>query len=355
MAKSEHFFGAAMSAQGFVSRFDALFSPTSGEWQKIYIIKGGPGTGKSSFMRVIGEAAERRGLRVEYVLCSSDPCSLDGIRIPERGVAFLDGTAPHLTDPVYPGAVEEIINMGMYFDRAALEGDREAIKTLQNAYASEMRLASRYLQAAGALRQGLRQLADRAFLSEKARGAAVRWLSGCRTLREPRTEVRYLSANSTKGLYHLTGPERRAARVVYVDDGRGLSSFVLGALFAAAEERGVSYIRYPDPLLPEETEGLYLPDTDTLYMTNRYLTESTEGQKTVNADRFFAPEGMREIRSRLRFGRRCVASVMEGAYETLSGAGRLHDALERHYVSAMDFGAQAAFAKRLTTTVFGEG
>ena len=74
---STYFLGAN-SAQGFYSLYGG-FPPRSGF---LHIIKGGPGTGKSGFMRAIGSEAERRGMDVEYVLCSGDPDSLDGVYIP---------------------------------------------------------------------------------------------------------------------------------------------------------------------------------------------------------------------------------------------------------------------------------
>ena len=86
-----------------MSSFPQIFDPMA--YRHIFIIKGGPGTGKSRFMNEIAADAEQNGHRVRYYYCSSDTASLDAITIPSRGIAVLDGTAPHLTDPVYPGAV----------------------------------------------------------------------------------------------------------------------------------------------------------------------------------------------------------------------------------------------------------
>ncbi|MBR5869419.1 MAG: hypothetical protein IKZ09_00145, partial [Clostridia bacterium] len=143
-------FAAANTADGFYSHFPMLFDPLCGRWQKIYIIKGGPGTGKSSFMKRTAEYAEKRGLHVERCYCSSDTRSLDGIRIPAIGVAMLDGTAPHTVDAVLPGAVEEIINLGMFFDTGMLGGKRDAIRALQEENTAHHLRAKRYLHAAGA-------------------------------------------------------------------------------------------------------------------------------------------------------------------------------------------------------------
>ena len=43
------------------------------------------------------EAAEKKGLEVEYILCSGDPDSLDGVYIPALRLGYADGTAPHLS------------------------------------------------------------------------------------------------------------------------------------------------------------------------------------------------------------------------------------------------------------------
>ena len=50
------YFLAANSCEGFYSEFDNSYLP-DGEW-RAYIIKGGPGTGKSSFMKRFADAAE---------------------------------------------------------------------------------------------------------------------------------------------------------------------------------------------------------------------------------------------------------------------------------------------------------
>ena len=52
------FLGANSSA-GFLSRFSSLYQP-DGDWFA-YIIKGGPGTGKSSFMKKAAAALEEEG------------------------------------------------------------------------------------------------------------------------------------------------------------------------------------------------------------------------------------------------------------------------------------------------------
>ena len=141
------FFAAANTEDGFFSLFDEIFPPE--KLKRIYILKGGPGTGKSTLMRSVGFTAEANGYDAEYYYCSSDTGSLDGVVIPALGIAVMDGTAPHMTDPRYPGAVERIVNLGEAFDLAGLEGERERLLSQISAKRDAYRTAYRYLSAAG--------------------------------------------------------------------------------------------------------------------------------------------------------------------------------------------------------------
>ncbi|MGM9625571.1 MAG: hypothetical protein ACI3XM_07665 [Eubacteriales bacterium] len=346
------YFAAANTADGFYSCFPSLFDPKSGEWDKIYIIKGGPGTGKSGFMKKCAHAARARGYAVELFYCSSDTDSLDGVRIPALGIAVLDGTAPHTVDPVYPGAVEEILNMGMFFDSHALRNDKETIRSLHAENAACHARAARYLRAAGEVVRLHHTLAKNAFLSEKAKSAAQRMVrSAPREKPESiRTETRFVSANGTGGCVHLSTAERNAGRCVMVDGKKKLACFVCGALVSAAEEHGISYIRYADPLRPDETEGIYIPGNDTVYMTDRYGAVRDDAEH-INTARFFDAEKLSRIREKLRFAVKCETALMEGAYEALAEAGSVHDKLESCYIAAMDFRALDAYTARFIGTV----
>ena len=96
------FFLAANSGRGLASFYEDF--PGRGVF--LHIVKGGPGTGKSGFMRRIRAAAAARGLDTESILCSGDPDSLDALVIPALAQAWMDGTAPHVREPgILQGAV----------------------------------------------------------------------------------------------------------------------------------------------------------------------------------------------------------------------------------------------------------
>ena len=100
MAESTYiqYFLGANSPSGFYSLYDQLIPPETA--RGIYILKGGPGCGKSTLMRRVGNLLQEEGIPAEYILCSGDPDSLDAILIPEKQVAIVDGTAPHAAAPL---------------------------------------------------------------------------------------------------------------------------------------------------------------------------------------------------------------------------------------------------------------
>ena len=87
----EYFLGAN-SPTGFYSLYDHLLPPEQA--RAIYILKGGPGCGKSTLMRKVAAGGPEAGLETEYILCSGDPDSLDAVVFPDKAAAIVDGTAP---------------------------------------------------------------------------------------------------------------------------------------------------------------------------------------------------------------------------------------------------------------------
>ena len=107
--KNIHFFLGANSPAGFFSLYDQLVDPYTDE--ALYILKGGPGGGKSSFLKKIAKGIADTGLDVEQIHCSADPDSLDAIYIPALKVAYVDGTAPHVgvTKHIIPKRPQQIL------------------------------------------------------------------------------------------------------------------------------------------------------------------------------------------------------------------------------------------------------
>jgi len=121
--KELHYFAGGNTAKGFYSQFDSNFAVL----EKVFILKGGPGNGKSTLMKNIASAFQGKGYDVEYIHCSSDSESIDGIIFPAIKVGIVDGTAPHIIEPKVPGAIEEYVNLGVAWDSQQLSAKKDAI------------------------------------------------------------------------------------------------------------------------------------------------------------------------------------------------------------------------------------
>ena len=129
------FFLGSNTRNGFVSYFDQLQNPRSGA--QLLVLKGGPGCGKSSTLRKLAAALEAREADVEYFPCASDPQSLDAVALYDGSIAALDGTPPHVLEPLHPGAYETLIPLADALDESVLRPRLIEIQSL--CYAISMR------------------------------------------------------------------------------------------------------------------------------------------------------------------------------------------------------------------------
>ena len=108
---SVRFFLGANSGDGFYSLYDN-FACAPGD--RLHLIKAGPGCGKSTFMKKLASRAEDQGFTVEYILCSGDPESLDGVYIPALHLGLADATAPHILEPRLFAIDSCYVNLGQF-------------------------------------------------------------------------------------------------------------------------------------------------------------------------------------------------------------------------------------------------
>ena len=105
---SVDFFLGATTPAGFKGYFEPLRHEPG---MQMYLIKSGPGCGKSTLMKRLAQAAEQQGQPIEKIHCASDPDSLDGVVFLQKHAAILDATAPHVVEPDAPGADEIVVSL----------------------------------------------------------------------------------------------------------------------------------------------------------------------------------------------------------------------------------------------------
>ena len=341
------FFLGANSKTGFFSLYDSFTDPAAGDF--LWVIKGGPGCGKSSFMKRIGAAAEQAGLRAEYILCSGDPDSLDAVYFPERRVAYVDGTAPHVIEPKYPGAASLYLDLGAYLDAGALEACLPEIMELNRRYKALYGTAYDQLAAAAALLPKNQPTTA----AQRAETALERRIGGiiARELRPQKKSGtcahRFLSARSCRGHVLLTDTlQALGERCILLDNALGLGHVALEKLTAAALARGYDAILCHDSLEPEKPEALLLPERSLGFLAvEDSALPLPEPERRVRLDALAARYLDAEERPLLRQRRRESRALLTVAEGTLARAKALHDELEAVYHPHVDFDGVGALAE----------
>src|SRR5690606_7367697 len=93
------------------------------------------------FMRKVGIVLMEKGCDLEYLHCSSDNGSIDGLIAPQLKLGFVDGTFPHIIEPKYPGVVEKVIDLGQYRNDQYLTKYRDEIIQITDDISNNFKLA----------------------------------------------------------------------------------------------------------------------------------------------------------------------------------------------------------------------
>ena len=340
------YFAAANSGKGFVSFFEELFFGDG--IKERYIIKGGPGTGKSSFMRRAALRAKARGRQTELYYCSSDPSSLDGVVIDGR-IAFIDGTAPHSYDTVLPGACDRIVDLGAFWDADILRERAEEIRTLGKVKKDAYSRAYGYLGSALALRNATDKLLSGCVTHQKLIGAASRCaerlgVGNCRgILRTCQTQ-----AHGVSGLVSLPTLWEIAQIRHAVEDYYGTAYLFLGALAEDARANGCEVWVSRDTVDTERLCQVFFPHTGELFYITAEGKEQPECEgKIINMKRFVDASSLSLVRREARAAKGAYDTLISLASSALRDAGAAHMALEDIYVPSMDFSTQRGFCDRL--------
>lgn len=354
MRKTLKYFLAANSCEGFVSHFGDCYNPHD-NW-KAYIIKGGPGTGKSSFMKKVAKTAEEKG--EEYILCpcSSDPQSLDAVILPNKKTVILDGTAPHTIDPVYPAVCEEILNFGQFWNSDKI-GNSDEIITVTDQNKALHKTAAKYLNAAGQIMLDSYKTALSCTKKASAKAFAEKMCKKYipRKSGIPYEWVRFIGGITPNGIisYPETVTESCQNLVIISDKFRVASNVIMNEVRNHCLINGYEIITLKNPFLPTLiTDHIIIPELSLAFVTEDNNTRFTTDTRRIHARRFISNKTLHNSKERLKLNQKITRSLLNSASSTLTKAKAVHDKLESYYINAMDFETLDKFAITFTEKLF---
>ncbi len=346
------YFAASNSVSGFFSYYDELFN--AARIQHVYAVKGGPGTGKSRFLRDVAACAEEHGWRSEYIYCSSDPNSLDAIILTgehSECIALLDATAPHVYEPSCPGAREEIVNLGAFWNADLLTNRQTEIETLNHAKKLAYRRAYRYLSGLGEMSANRDAMVEPFIRLEKIRAFAERLMQNVPYGKGYSPSPALIHSIGMRGEVGFDTYFSDAKKLYLIEDYRGTAQYLMAKLGEIAVRLRLIVRISHDPVEPEKLDGLFLRESGIAFVVCK-PEECEYPYKKIHMRRFADTVGMKRIRCSLNFAERMRRAMRMGALDELEKVSELHFRMEEIYMSAMNFEAKEYFTKQFCERLF---
>ncbi|MFZ3590928.1 PRK06851 family protein [Bacillus sp. DJP31] len=344
MATIKNFYAGTNSSQGFYS----LYDDATKDLERLYILKGGPGTGKSTFMRKIGLVMIDKGFNLQYLHCSSDNKSIDGIIIPELKVGIVDGTAPHIIEPKYPGVVEKLIDLGAYRNDAYLAQYKKNIISITNDIGTSYKAAYQTMQEAKNIHLKKEEIYISSMNFEKANHITQDLL---RSIFEqpferdayPIVTKRFFGASTPMGAVNFIDNITEDITRRFVIKGRPGSgkSTLMKKIGSQAESSGLSVEYYPCAFDPNSIDMVIIPSLSVAVVdgTAPHVVDPFRlNDVVVDMFKLCMDTSVEEVhKERLSELNISYRNKMALATNFLSEAKRLHDRLEEYYIQSMDF------------------
>ena len=373
----EAYFAASNSEKGFFSYYEELFRPGEAT-SMLYIIKGGPGCGKSRLLWDMVRTGEARGCAATLFYCSSDPASLDAVILRREDgtqIVALDGTAPHEMQPRIPGVQEQLIDLGTFWSCRQLRAQRESIQGLMAEKTEHYAAAYRDLAAAGLCEQTASELightVDHRALSrlcERLVSGAV-GTSGRGQRQDACANVRTVCTRAIgmRGRTQLDTLTQQADRVCHIEPYYGVEYRLMNALVQALTVRGEQITVSRHPVFPTYADGIWLPQHGVAFVTDMTAPSLTEDQdqampsseescytRSISPRRAVDRARLQMCRARVRHAVRQREALIADAERELMAAASPHFALEAIYGAAMNFDAKEAYSRAVCEEIFRE-
>lgn len=343
MARVTNFFAGANSGEGFRSLFQEVVDLEN--TYDLMVLKGGPGVGKNTFMREIGRTMEQAGAEVEYLWCSGDPDSLDGVVIPEIRCAVVDGTSPHVVEPRYPAAVDRYLDLGRFYDLTAAKAAADEVKLHTRNYKQAYARAYRQLKAARQIELDNVSAAEKRFDLQRAQrrmdGIITRELRG-KGSGQGKTVKRFLGSITYKGpVWRFDSVDALCPKVYELSDSWEQAGVLLKQIHRVAVQKGWDTITCLSPEAPERIDHVLIPKAGIAFVSSRAgMRYTSTPYRRIRLDAMTELEG----KARIRFQTRMAERLREDGVAALQEAKEHHDLLEAVYNPYVDFDGVRATA-----------
>jgi len=335
--KIRKIFPGANTSNGFYSYFDYIIPK---HVNRIFCLKGGPGVGKSSLMKKVARDFSERGYDVEVFPCSSDPSSLDAVVVKKLKIVLLDATAPHVVDPKIPGAIDEIVNFGDFWNVDNLEKNKEEVVECNKEIGECFQRAFKYLKAAEPIFYDIESknmdMMDFGKLNKFTDEFMEEIFKGIEN-KDELSDPRHLFGTAITLIGHIDYSDsllQDAKKVYYLDGkiGYGKTTF-LKRIYDKAILKGLKVEVFHYPLIPEKIESIMIIDLGIAITTSSLFKD----KDAINLGKFIDKEKIDNHKEELEVDEKILDELINYAISNLKKAKSNHDVIESYYIPNMDF------------------
>lgn len=331
----EKAFLGANTSSGFINLYGDILKRKKGN--RLFILKGGSGTGKSTFLKNIKAYVEEKGYKTNSFYCTSDVGSLDGLLIEKLNVALVDGTAPHVIDTTAYGMFDKIINLG---DAVISSSDKlDEVGTLIDEKSSCYKSAYAHISSAGVLYEDIKRN-YKSVINNKKLDEVVNDISNyfCINGKEKgEKKEMYISAFTGSGYKDFSDELVLNKKVIFLQNGfDSVASEILNKVQENLLKSGYNIISFRNLFEKDKPIAIEVIDKEIVILSSSFLNKKEfNADITINLDNVVFNDKLNravvvsEVKS--------IKRLLTNAFLNMEEALKKHLLIEKHYYSKVDF------------------
>ncbi len=249
-------------------------------------------------------------------------------------------TVTHVIDPKFPGAVDEIIHLGEYWNEEALKENRAEIVASTEHNGKIYKRVYKFLAAAKIIHDDIEWIYQEATNPLKTKEELSQFIKkiikGTKKQEKlPLERHLFGSAYTYFGHIHHRETYLDDMKKIYCIKGSSVNnkSKALQEISNQYLNKGYDVDFYHEPLVPERLESVVIPELSIAVTSFEY----EKAKKTIDLDEFLNSKILTQYVKELEISKSYFAELMDQVYENLKKTKKNHDYMETFYTPNIRF------------------